>query len=54
MKEKVAHWMTQSFDELRALGPYATAALVTGGSVSSVLATLVWLYRRRHAAGPRT
>lgn len=54
MKEKVAHWMTQSFDELRELGPYAAAALVTGGSVSSVLVTLVWIYRRHHGMGSRT
>ncbi len=42
---RVAHWMTQSFNELRALGPYAAAALITGGSISSLLVTLVWLFQ---------
>lgn len=42
-RETVARWMSQSLEELRAMSPLATAALVTGGSVSSVLVTLVWL-----------
>lgn len=45
---------TWSFGELRALGLYATAALLTGGSVSSFLVALVWLFQHYHRREPRT
>jgi len=43
MAEKITHWVAHGWDELRTFTPYAAAALVTGGSISSVLITLVWL-----------
>ncbi|HEY2590006.1 MAG TPA: hypothetical protein VGI35_00335 [Steroidobacteraceae bacterium] len=55
MTERVAHWIAQSWDELRLIAPYAAAALVSGGSVSSVMVALVWLFQHRHhTTEPRT
>ncbi|MGH8218376.1 MAG: hypothetical protein ACREUT_07410 [Steroidobacteraceae bacterium] len=48
MSERIVHWITESWGELRLAAPYALAALVTGGSVSSVLVALVWLFRQHH------
>jgi hypothetical protein len=48
MTARVGHWITQSWDELRLIAPYAAAALVTGGSISSVMVTLVWLLQHHH------
>ena len=48
MTARVAHWITQSWEELRLIAPYAAAALVTGGSISSVMVTLVWLVQHHH------
>ena len=42
-RQTVARWMSHGLDELRAVGPLATTALLTGGSVSSVVLTIVWL-----------
>jgi hypothetical protein len=47
---RVVHWIAQSFDELRLITPYAAAALVSGGTISSVLVTLVWFFQHRHKA----
>ena len=55
MTERVAHWIIQSRDELRLIAPYAAAALVSGGSMSSALVTLVWLFQHhRRRTEPRT
>jgi len=48
MTARVAHWITQSWGELHLVAPYAAAALVTGGSISSVMVTLVWLFQHHH------
>jgi hypothetical protein len=53
MIERVAHWITQGSNELRLIAPYAAAALVTGGSISSVMVALVWLFQH-HRTEPRT
>jgi len=54
MAEKLTHWIADGWDELREVAPYAAAALVTGGSISSVLVALVWLVQHHHHTGPRT
>ena len=54
MTARVAHWITQSWDELRLITPYVSAALVTGGSVSSVIVALVGLVQHHHHTEPRT
>lgn len=54
MSEKIAHWAAHSWDELREIAPYAAAALVTGGSISSVLVAVVWLFQHHHRAEPRS
>lgn len=43
MRHLVAHWMTQSLEELRALGPLATGAFVAGGTLNSLAVAVVWL-----------
>ncbi len=54
MIERIAHWIIQSWDELRPIAPYVAAALVSGGSISSVLVVLVWLFQHHRQAEPRT
>ncbi len=54
MHDRLAHWLAQSFGELRALGPYETAALITGGSLSSLLVALVWLFQHHHEREARS
>lgn len=53
MIARVAHWIAQSWEELRLIAPYAAAALVSGGTISSVLVTLVWFFQHHHKAGLR-
>jgi hypothetical protein len=54
MAERVAHWIAESWEELRLAAPYAVAALVSGGSLSPVLLALVWLFQHHHKTEPRT
>ena len=54
MAEKMVHWVAHGWDELRVVTPYAAAALVTGGSISSALVTLVWLLQHHPRTGRRS
>lgn len=54
MTERIEHWITQSWDELRPVAPYLAAALVSGGSLGSVLLGLVWLIQRHRQTERRT
>jgi hypothetical protein len=54
MKRRVAHWMTQSFEELRLLGPLATGAFVAGGTFNSLAVTFVWLVQHHVRRGSRS
>lgn len=54
MTEKFAQWIAHGWDELRVIAPYAVAALVTGGSLSSLLIGLVWLLQHRERAERRS
>jgi hypothetical protein len=44
MRTKLFEWITRGITGLRELGPYALVELVVPGG--SVLAVLIWLYRR--------
>jgi hypothetical protein len=54
MRERVAHWMTYSLDELRMLGPLATGAFVAGGTFNSLAVTFVWLLQHHLRRGSRS
>jgi len=54
MRQRVAHWMTQSLDELRVIGPLATGAFVAGGTFSSLAVTFVWLVQHHVRRGSRS
>ena len=53
MIARVTHSLMQIWDELRPIGLYAAAALVTGGSLSSVLVAVVWLLQHHRNAEAR-
>lgn len=44
MRTKLSGWMARGMTGLRELGPYALVELLVPGG--SVLAVLIWLYRR--------
>jgi hypothetical protein len=44
MRTKLLGWMARGMTGLRELGPYALVELLVPGG--SVLAVLIWLYRR--------
>ena len=54
MIEKAAHWIADGWDELRVMSPYAAAALLTGGSLSSILVALWWLVQHHGRAELRS
>lgn len=54
MAEKLALSIAHSWDELRLVAPYAAAALASGGSISSVLIVLVWLFQHHPSTEPRS
>lgn len=51
MSSKVMQWMSWGLAALRELGPYAAVELVLPGG--SILAVLMWLYRRQRRQNPR-